>query len=175
MKTYLRAAVAAAMLAIFSLSIAADAAVEFNSRAKVLKQKLDAGTMTELGFAREMASLTAELFPTDYKLQALRDYKVLLALRLERGDIDRDEYNYLWSEKTSAFLAERERDNEEYQAAETSRQGAESSESTESGDQTVEAGVVAQGADNAFGNAASAPGVRCTNNVPTGTSAADCN
>jgi hypothetical protein len=171
-KTYLRAAVAAAMLAIFSLSIAADAAVEFNSRAKVLKQKLDAGTMTELGFAREMASLTAELFPTDSKLQALRDYKVLLALRLERGDIDRDEYNYLWSEKTSAFLAERERDNEEYQAAEASRQ---ETESSESGNQTVAAGVVAQGADNAFRNDASAPSVRCTTNVPTGTSVADCN
>jgi hypothetical protein len=171
-KTYLRAAVAAAMLAIFSLSIAADAAVEFNSRAKVLKQKLDAGTMTELGFAREMASLTAELFPTDYKLQDLRDYKVLLASRLERGEIDRDEYDYLWSQKTSAFLAERERDNDEYQAAQASRQETESRESV---NQTVAAGVVAQGADNAFGNTAPAPDVRCTTNVPAGTALANCN
>jgi hypothetical protein len=109
MKRYVRALVLGVCVATAGVAHA-DATQEFDSMASVLEQRLDKGEITEMMFAKDMADLAKAIFPNDYRYQSLRNYRVLLASRLERGDIKRDEFEYLWSEKRLQYLADREKD-----------------------------------------------------------------
>jgi hypothetical protein len=80
----------------------------YNQDLEVLGEDLGKGTMSELEVAHKAAALARHYFPTDYKLHSVRDYKILLANRLARGEIHKDEYDYLWSEKINSLLADRQ-------------------------------------------------------------------
>jgi hypothetical protein len=96
--------------------LAADATTEYDERATALITKVEKGEMSELDAAKAMAAMTEHLFPQDYRFQSLRNYKVLLASRFERGEIKRDEYEYLWKERVLQFNAERDQATKQDQA-----------------------------------------------------------
>lgn len=142
----------------------ADPTQEFDSQSRVLEQRLDKGEITELVFAKEMADLAKALFPTDYGFQSLRNYRVLLASRLERGDIKRDEFDYLWSEKRLQYLAERDRERQR-QALAVQQQ-----ETADQAARDTAIGHTLGSIGRSITNASSPIGVRCVSS-PVGASA----
>lgn len=79
----------------------------FDAHGEQIRAKVTSGAMTELDAAKDMSAYTDSVLPTDYKLRSVMNYRVLLASRLERGDIKRDEFDYLWKEKVLKFTEER--------------------------------------------------------------------
>lgn len=95
------------LLALVLQTAVAGSTEDYETEQARIHAQLDAGAITELDAARELADLSVRLFPNDYRLQSLRNYKVLLANRLERGEIRRDEYDYLWKERRLQYLSQR--------------------------------------------------------------------
>lgn len=82
---------------------------DFDQASTALQEQLGAGQITELQAAKKMHELAQTLFPHDYQFQSVRNYKVFLASKLESGQIDRTEFDYLWQERRLQYFAEREK------------------------------------------------------------------
>jgi hypothetical protein len=157
-------------LVLFSMSfcfaasaLAADDPYElFDARAAQLRDAVAHGTYTELQASKEMSEYTDQILPNDYKLRAVMAYRVLLASRLERGDIKRDEFDYLWKERKLQFMEQR--------TAEMNRDAAAQQTPVQASNQTnpVATAFLLQSIGNAFRSAAPRSPVNCTS-VPVGT------
>lgn len=171
MKKSLYAVCLAALLACTTAATADNRMEEFSARSEALQQQVLTGAMTELDGAKEMAALAEKIFPEEYNLHAFRKYKVLLASRLERGEIQREEFDYLWSEKIAEFQAKRaaEISRQQFDAGATERNVYAQQQAADEARTAAASALFLQGVGNAFRNAAPRTPVRCTS-VPVGAS-----
>lgn len=121
---------------------------EYDVQAAQLQQQLESGQIGELAHAKAMMALSERLFPNDHNLLSLRNYKVFIAGRYERGDIKKDEYDYLWQERRIAYQASRQ-------------QAAAQQESNQQARQPVTTGHLLQGIGNAFQRTYQPQGSNC--------------
>lgn len=148
---------AAALLAGCATSQPAyDAAAAFDQEMIGLDHRIQAGQITEVQLAERAADLARTYFPTDYKFHSLRDYKILIAKRFERGDLSKEEFDYLWSERRNAFMAERQQISSQIAAEDDARKAAATA-------------FMLQRMGTAVRGAYQQPGVRCTS-TPIGSS-----
>lgn len=84
-----------------------DAGAAFDREVAAMLEQVQAGTMTEKQLAERAAVSARVHFPNDYQLHALRDYKIVLAERLERGEITQAEFDVEWRSRHAALMAER--------------------------------------------------------------------
>lgn len=133
-----------------------NATAAFDQEMMSLDSRLRNGQITEVQLAERAADMARTYFPTDYNFHSLRDYKILIAKRLERGDLSREEFDYLWSEKRNAFMAERQQINNQMTAEDDARKAAATA-------------FMLQRMGTAVRGAYQQPGVRCTS-TPMGAS-----
>lgn len=116
--------IAAAVLSAATLAaVAASLTETFDAEAARLNAQADAGQLTELRHAQAMAQLARDLFPRDAALIELRDFKVGLAGRMERGEITRAQYDTLWNARNDAFQSERTATQNQAAAVASSQKG----------------------------------------------------
>lgn len=169
MKSCLRNLMLAALFLIGQQAFAETLSDKFEARAAELSAQVDKGAVSEVASAKELADMAKRMFPTDYNFHALRDYRILIASRLERGDIKREEFDYLWTEKKRQYHAERDRLDREYASAERQQQA---------DDGAARARAVAAFAgslNRSTETAARSVGARCTSNAIGGTLFTNCN
>lgn len=133
-----------------------DATAAFDREMTDLDSRLRIGQITEVQLAERAADMARTYFPTDYKFHSLREYKILIAKRFERGDLSREEFDYLWSERRNAFMAERQQLSNQMAAEEDARKAAATA-------------LMLQRMGTAVRGAYQQPGVRCTS-TPMGAS-----
>ncbi|HVW64235.1 MAG TPA: hypothetical protein VHB01_04410 [Nitrosospira sp.] len=75
----------------------------FEEKMGILEYKLKTGQIGELDHAKAALAAATQYFPNDNLLIALRQEKVALASALERGSINKEEYQALWESRKSNY------------------------------------------------------------------------
>ena len=145
----------------------------------------DVNKITRLQFMQRTANTIKKFMPEAYELHTLADYRVLLAAKLEKKKISREEHDYMWSERLNEHLAkvkkaeDQARAEQEYSqtraAAQARREQAyreqmAAAEAEAARQQQIQATAgFLQGIGNAFRNAAPRSPVTCSS-LPVGAS-----
>lgn len=129
-----------------------------------LSADLEAKKIGELSFAEAAAEAARRYYPENYAFISVREYKVMLAQRLEQGAISREEYDRLWNMKRIQFNTRREA---EIQRAQIERDAQALAAEQQSRD--LNTGLILQGIGNTFRRSVTPNPVNCVS-TPVGAS-----
>lgn len=65
----------------------------------------NANKTTELQYSRQLLQTLKKYIPDGYEEHTLAEYRVLLATKLSKKKISREEYDYLWAERLNEYRA----------------------------------------------------------------------
>ncbi len=89
------------------LSFSSDIRVKWvDERADELQQQLDSNTIDELEHAARMLAVANIYFPNDARFVSHRKYKLNLAIRLAKGEINKERLDVLWAMKRQEYIGE---------------------------------------------------------------------
>lgn len=95
---------------------------DFDAEVEALVVARDAKKITELQYAQRAARAIKKFMPEAYELHTLADYRVLLATKLEKKKVSREDFEYSWSERWNEYLAKVKKSKDQATAEEEYRQ-----------------------------------------------------